>query len=164
MLSIGEKVARLREAHGWTLKELSVKSGVSLSHISAIENETRPNPSIQRVLKLAKAFGVSLAYFDDFALEAQPYPPTPSHEELIRDVGSFMAGLHAQTADPMQLVTKLQKLYDAKTQAFIVSETSRPYIALAMQLASENPTQDPSVFLQMIAQFIRDQNQPYQTL
>jgi transcriptional regulator with XRE-family HTH domain len=150
MPSIGEKVAKLRQEKGWTLKELSEKSGVSLSHISAIENGTRPNPSILRVIKLAQALDVSLAYFDD------------SVSEVTKQT-SFQSSSAATAGSLDTMEAKLQTLYDPKTQAFIVSETSRPYVALAMQLAAQSPTQDPSVFLQLIAQFIRDQNSTYKS-
>ncbi|GMA51520.1 hypothetical protein GCM10025857_28770 [Alicyclobacillus contaminans] len=48
MSSIGEKLSALRKQRGWTLKQLSSISGVSVSYISAIENETRPTPPSTR--------------------------------------------------------------------------------------------------------------------
>lgn len=159
MSSIGQKIARLREEQGWTLKALSQKSGVSLSHISAIENGTRPNPSILRIVKLAKAFGVSLAYFDDLTSGGvRPAKATESGDGEVVAVSRATG-----TPATQELAAKLQTMYDAKTQAFFVAESSKPYVDLAMQLAAQNPTQDPSVYLQLIAQFIRDQNPPYKT-
>lgn len=158
MPSIGEKVSKLRQEKGWTLKELSAKTGVSVSHISAIENGTRPNPSILRVTKLAKALGESLAYFDDEVSDPQ------SRNTLdTAKMTSLQSTSTTNTSSLDAMAAKLQTLYDPKTQAFIVSETSRPYVALAMQLAEQSPTQDPSVFLQLIAQFIRDQNASYKS-
>lgn len=145
MRSIGEKVAKLRAERGWTLKQLSDLSGVSLSHISAIENQTRPNPSIQQVMKLAKAFGVSLAIFDD-----SPLP------ELA----------HALSTDDDRLnqpahFDRLQELYDAGTQQFILSETARPYVDLAMKLAGQETFGDASSLLQTIAAFMAEQKHTY---
>lgn len=151
MASIGETIARLRADRGLTLKQLSRLSGVSSSHISAIENETRPNPSIGQVMKLAKAFGVSLACFDDAHRDA--------HGDAAEMAGHVdaVANPHTNTA---AWAGKLTSLYDAETRAFIASESSRPYVALAKRLA-EDATQDPSQFLQLIAQFMRDRQIRY---
>jgi transcriptional regulator with XRE-family HTH domain len=143
--SLGVKVAELRAAHGWTLKHLSGISGVSLSHISAIENGTRPNPSIQQMMKLARAFGVSLSYFDD-AAETETQTSRPSaidHPEV------------------QEIAQQFRAMYDSDTQKFIVSEQSKPYVSLARKLAEHSDGPDPSSLLQLIAQFMRDRQQPY---
>jgi transcriptional regulator with XRE-family HTH domain len=193
---IGEKVAYLREQRGWTLKELSERSGVSVSHISAIENGTRPNPSIDRVKRLAHAFGVSLAYFDDDApapdAEADGLPPSASsgsssvngHAEAsghpagspagnrpIRDAAGgqkddltdAQGGHPAIAPDVMDLARRIQALYDHDTARFIASESSRPYVALARQLAEQDLLHDASHLLQVIAQFIRDRAADYRS-
>ncbi|MCL6637745.1 MAG: helix-turn-helix domain-containing protein [Alicyclobacillus sp.] len=145
LATIGEKLARLRAERGWTLKELAERSGVSLSHISAIENETRPNPSIGRMQKIARALGVSLAYFDD-----DPPAPAPGVPNTVPAPPSTL-----------ELAQQLQRLYDPDTQRFIASEASRPYVSLARQLANPECQHDPSGILQVIAQFMRDHKTPY---
>lgn len=53
-LSFGEYIRRRRRAKRWQLQELAVQSGLSLSHLSRIENDNAvPNPDT--VVKLAKA-------------------------------------------------------------------------------------------------------------
>ncbi|WP_051663098.1 helix-turn-helix domain-containing protein [Alicyclobacillus macrosporangiidus] len=190
MASIGEKVAYLREQRGWTLKELSDRSGVSVSHISAIENGTRPNPSIDRVKRIAHAFGVSLAYFDDDApapdVVANELPPSvPSGPSSEHREGSTRlngdpvsspasnrrvdAAAEGQGGDPdmisdvMDLAKRIQALYDHETARFIASESSRPYVALARQLAEQDLLHDAPHLLQVIAQFIRDRAEDYGT-
>jgi transcriptional regulator with XRE-family HTH domain len=145
VFSIGDKVAKLRAERGWTLKQLSEYSGVSMSHINAIEHNKRPNPSIQQVVKLARAFNVPVAYFVD----------NPPGQDL-EHASDFRPDSLEHT-----LAAEFLRLYDVDTQKFIVSEQSKPYVALAKQLAQERRHQDPSKLLQVIAQFMRDQRQEY---
>ncbi|MCL6452902.1 MAG: helix-turn-helix domain-containing protein [Alicyclobacillus sp.] len=130
MGTVGEKLRALRTERGWTLRELSERSGVSLSHLSAIENHTRPTPSLDSVRRIAKAFGVSLSVFDD-------EPRTPD-----------------------SWLERARSLYEPETLAFLLREDARPYVDLAKSLA-ESSTDDPSAFLQRIAQFIQDRKAAY---
>ena len=56
----GESLRRHRLAAGLTQDELSARSGVSQSHISALEKGTW-EPRLSTILALAKAFGVAPA-------------------------------------------------------------------------------------------------------
>lgn len=152
MSSIGEKVAKLRAEHGWTLVELAMISGVSKSHISAIENNTRPHPSIQQVMKLARAFSVPLAFFDDDDTMS-------ATSEVSQTVGTQRDLPKGKS----NLVDQFLELYDVETQRFIVSEDSKPYVALAKQLAERGTIHDASTLLQLIAQFMRERQQPYES-
>jgi transcriptional regulator with XRE-family HTH domain len=54
----GIKIKKLREEHGFSLKELAEKSKISLSYLNEIENgKKHPNPD--KIAQLADAFGVS---------------------------------------------------------------------------------------------------------
>lgn len=64
-MKISNKLRSLRKECNLTLKELSAKSGISVSFISDIENGRR-NPSIDTLTVLAKALNVSVnIFFDD---------------------------------------------------------------------------------------------------
>lgn len=63
-MEIGDKLRKIRKENKLTLKELSIKTGVSISFISDIENKRR-NPSIDTLKILAKALGVSVSIFWD---------------------------------------------------------------------------------------------------
>lgn len=52
-------VKEVRKRQGKTLEHLSVKSGVSATHINDIENNLK-NPSLYAMIKLAKALNVSI--------------------------------------------------------------------------------------------------------
>ncbi|WP_084156248.1 helix-turn-helix domain-containing protein [Clostridium akagii] len=61
-MKISEKLRELRSEQKLTLKELSEKSGISLSFISDIENERR-TPSIEKLKILATVLGVPPSEF-----------------------------------------------------------------------------------------------------
>lgn len=66
-MELGKSLRKLRDVHGATLAEVAQVAGISVSHLSAIETGTRPNPSFSVVVKLARFYGVSLDYFLDDA-------------------------------------------------------------------------------------------------
>ncbi|MEG2342465.1 MAG: helix-turn-helix domain-containing protein [Bacilli bacterium] len=61
-MNVSTKLKSLRKENKLTLKELSAKSGVSVSFISDIENMRR-KPSIDTLETLSKALGVSINVF-----------------------------------------------------------------------------------------------------
>lgn len=63
-LDIGKRLKKLRKDKGYTLKQLSEICGLSVSFISDIENSRR-NPSIENLDKLATALTVSVNNFFD---------------------------------------------------------------------------------------------------
>lgn len=58
---IATQIKALREQRGWTQKDLAEKAGMKQSRISALENLTYENWSVNTLKRLAKAFGVTLA-------------------------------------------------------------------------------------------------------
>ena len=60
-MEIGEKLKKLRREKDLTLRELSEKTGISLSFISDIEHGRRKNPSIENLQKIARGLGVPTA-------------------------------------------------------------------------------------------------------
>ncbi len=61
MINIGKKIAELRKAKNWSQDELAKHVNVSRIMIGKYERGDNA-PSIEVLLKLAKAFGVSLDY------------------------------------------------------------------------------------------------------
>lgn len=75
---LAANVARFRAERGWTLQEAGAASGVSFQLISMIEKGTRPNPTLDSLLGLSQAYGVSI---EDLIA---PDVPTPAPlQELI---------------------------------------------------------------------------------
>lgn len=58
-LKIGDRIKELRKEKGFTQNELAEFSGLSRSYLSDVEN-SRKNPSVETVEKLAESFGMKL--------------------------------------------------------------------------------------------------------
>jgi transcriptional regulator with XRE-family HTH domain len=78
-ISFGEYVRRLRRAKGWQLQDVASSSGLSISHLSRIENDSAI-PKTETVVKLATALAGDLAYM----LELANCLPHEILERLIR--------------------------------------------------------------------------------
>lgn len=62
-MNIGTQLEHLRKGHGWTLRDLSAATnGLSISFLSDIERG-RTVPSIDTVVRLSEAFGMSVSVF-----------------------------------------------------------------------------------------------------
>lgn len=57
---IGKRIQALRKSRGWSLNELSERSGVAKSYLSMIERDKQQNPSIQVLEKLSHVFQIPL--------------------------------------------------------------------------------------------------------
>jgi transcriptional regulator with XRE-family HTH domain len=162
MSTIAEKVAFLRSVHKLTLKQLSDMTGISVSHLSAIENGTRPNPSFHYITRLAKAFDVPLTYFAPNHAVDELHNLDEATRQWAEDKSDFgnaseitrRTGRKAE--DEADIKEKLERLYDDETQNFIVSESSRPYVSFAKQLAEQVSADDISTVLQLITDFVRE--------
>jgi len=85
-LRTGRAVKQLREAAGFSLRELAARSGTSSSMISDIERGTK-SPTITTVVRLAQALGVSAATLIDGGAD-----PAPRIRVLRRGEGA--GGVH----------------------------------------------------------------------
>lgn len=140
-MDLAEKVSLLREERKWTLAHVSKLTGISLSHISAIENGSRKNPSFEVIVKLARAYDMPLSYFIDEQKVTMPKdhldknaPTHPSQESLY---------------------------LDEATTKFLASEDAQKYVSFARQLAERKALEDTSTLLQWIAEFLSDSKSTY---
>ena len=82
-LTLGEHVRHLRRRKGWGLQQLAEATGLSLTHLSRIENDSAvPNPG--SVVKLANALGADL----DRMLELAQCLPEEILKRLLRRADS----------------------------------------------------------------------------
>jgi transcriptional regulator with XRE-family HTH domain len=58
-MTLGEKIRKLRRSHKMTLQNVATETGYSKALISRIENDS-VSPSINSLLKITKALGISL--------------------------------------------------------------------------------------------------------
>ncbi|QXE19977.1 helix-turn-helix domain-containing protein [Clostridium sp. 001] len=91
-MKLSAKLRELRNTNNLTLKELSKKSGISVSFISDIENGRR-NPSIETLKSLANALGISADEFlktDNNSKEK----PIDKINKLVKDSGINTIAAH----------------------------------------------------------------------
>lgn len=81
---LGERLRRLRKEAGWTLQDLSRRSGVSLSTLSKIEN-AQVAPTFDTLVKAAKGLGIGFE-----ALISEPAPSEPPAAMARRASGRLM--------------------------------------------------------------------------
>lgn len=62
MLAIGETLREVREVKGYSLSELSLKTGLNKSYLSKIENNKR-DPSINVLYSICESIGLPLGLF-----------------------------------------------------------------------------------------------------
>lgn len=53
-------ITALREERGWTLRDLSWITGISLGYLSDLETGRKSNPTMTILRKLATAFGLTI--------------------------------------------------------------------------------------------------------
>jgi transcriptional regulator with XRE-family HTH domain len=58
---MSQQIRKQREASGLTQAELAKKAGVTQAYLSALENGSRKNPSLDLLRKLAKALKTDVA-------------------------------------------------------------------------------------------------------
>lgn len=105
--SLGKKLREMRLNKKWTLNELSMRAGLSISHISSLERGTRTKPSMVVVRKLANALEVPVHHL---------------HDESIGDQDLY------SEADV------ILSRYAPETQAFLLQDDSIPYVLFAKKL------------------------------
>ena len=146
----GHELLALRKGRGWSLDELSKRSGVSMSHISQLEKGTRKSPAIDRVYRLAQAFDVSMYRFltrverDNgnvrHATGTDGYPaPKP------------VAGPPARTADSVDWNAWSREL-PPDVAHFMASENAADYVLFAKRLHDHRHS--PRQVVQLIHEFM----------
>ncbi|ADG07455.1 helix-turn-helix domain-containing protein [Kyrpidia tusciae] len=103
--AFGVKLKQLRTERGWTLEQLSARSGLSISHISSLERGTRMKPSFQVAVRLARALEVPLATFLEDAGKEESDPL----EHLPPEIREFVS---REDATPyLYLAKRLQEAH-----------------------------------------------------
>lgn len=100
MMTLGQKVKRLRIAKGWSLRRLERETErhgrkVSNAYISQLENDEKYdiNPSIATVEVLAKALGVSVVYLLEDESEMMPFVAEDARLYGLSEIGARIFGL-----------------------------------------------------------------------
>jgi len=59
-MRLGERIKKYRKKMGWSQQKLAEKAGLSYNVITKLEQGLAKQPTIQTVVKIANAFGISL--------------------------------------------------------------------------------------------------------
>ena len=57
---LAKRIKELRKKSGWSQQKLAEKAGVSYNTVTKIEQGAATMPTIQTMIKIADAFGISL--------------------------------------------------------------------------------------------------------
>jgi transcriptional regulator with XRE-family HTH domain len=74
---LGEQIRARRQRKGWTLKDLSDATKLSVPYLSDLERRPGVNPTLETLTTLATALGCSVAdLVGEDAVEGPPAPPS----------------------------------------------------------------------------------------
>lgn len=102
--SLGMKMREIRNQRGWTLKQLSIMSGLNINTLSLIE-KGKTSPSIYTLQRLADALDVPIKEFFEAVEPSKPVIFTP-HDHRPRASGektnieNLGKGLKSSTLEP----------------------------------------------------------------
>lgn len=83
-MEFGEKLKKLRTSRGLGVNQLALKSGVSASQISRFEKGERKDPTLETLIKLSTALGVSISYFEENSpVNVNTIPEWANEDDLI---------------------------------------------------------------------------------
>lgn len=113
MVNFGKNLRRLRESKGYSLRQLSIKSGVSYGQISRIEKGTRGTPKPETIEKLAKGLGVSYDYLMEIAGYVEPEKPDKPVEltEFLKNTNVLFLGQVLTEHDKQRVEDVLTALF-----------------------------------------------------
>ena len=81
-MTFGQRLAKLREARGWSQQELADRSGVPYITIYRCERGVHQEPRVSIAAKLARALGVSLDVLaNTYGAEFQESAPLPTAKD-----------------------------------------------------------------------------------
>lgn len=84
---IGQNISSIRKQRGYTLSELSERTGISKSYLSNIERNLKQNPSIHVIEKIAEVLNV------DLKLLLKITEDTSTNHQLDQEWMDFIADL-----------------------------------------------------------------------
>jgi len=134
---LGQGLRNLRLGKGWSLAELSEKSGVSKAYISDLENGTAGRPNIQYVYAISMALEVTLDALVDTA-GAQSQRRTAHKQEDVPP------GLRELQADLELTEEDVQKLAQVNFRGHRPRDKEGwRFLLEALRMLSQRPNQKP---------------------
>lgn len=82
-MSLGERIRELRTARGWSLSKLAEEAGVAKGYVSVVENDPEARPSMDTVMRLARALELPMSELTGTVSEPER-PTDPTWPESLR--------------------------------------------------------------------------------
>ena len=143
----GQKLHQFRKDRNWSLEELSQRSGLSVSHLSALEKGNRKSPSVDFVYQVAEALSISMYQLLD------PNPNSPGTDSTYPEPSAPPYDHYARIAEEISAWGREAR---PERVAFILNQKAEDYLALAQRLY-ENRHSSATV-LQIFTDFVQKTN------
>lgn len=143
----GDKLHQFRKNRGWSLEELSHRSGLSVSHLSALEKGARKSPSVDLVYQIAEALSISMYQLLDAPAAVA------SHDTRYPEFSAVASEAPLNIAEE---ITAWGRKSHPNRVAFILNKEAEAYLTLAQRLF-ENRGSSARV-LQIFTEFIQKLN------
>lgn len=110
---IGYNISNLRKQRGYTLSELSERTGISKSYLSNIERNLKQNPSIHVMERIAFVLNVDLKMLLKIAEEAETKQQIDQEwMEFIADLVN--SGINKELIHDYKILMEFMKWYHEK--------------------------------------------------
>ncbi|MFH5186055.1 helix-turn-helix domain-containing protein [Paenibacillus sp. TAB 01] len=111
---IGNNISTIRKQRGFTLSELSERTGVSKSYLSNIERNLKQNPSIHVMEKIAAVLNVDIKSLLKIAAE----DPKPQLDKEWIDFIAYLknSGIDKERIHEYKIVVEFMKWHNDKVK------------------------------------------------
>lgn len=111
---IGNNICTIRKQRGYTLSELSVRSGISKSYLSSIERNLQQNPSIHVMEKIALVLKVDLKRLLIIAGDLEKKQIEKEWVDFIYDLKQ--SGIDKEQIHDYKIIMEFMRWYNDKTK------------------------------------------------
>jgi XRE family transcriptional regulator of biofilm formation len=109
---IGNNIATIRKQRGYTLSELSERTGVSKSYLSSIERNLQQNPSIHVMEKIASVLKVDLKRLLIMAGDVEKKQLEKEWMDFIYDLKK--SGIDKEQIHQYKIIMEFMRWYNEK--------------------------------------------------
>ncbi len=153
----GAKIRELRRTRGWSLEELSHRSGLSISHLSALETGNRKSPSVDLIYDLSEALHVSMYYF----MDQKVIQPSESNSFTYPTETLHNKNNSGSTENPLlpprdEQIFQWTRTLRPETLSFMLHEDAESYLTFAHNLYAHRHSSTQLV--QLMNEFIQKAN------
>lgn len=106
-LGIGKRMRDKRNELNWFLSQLSVRTGISVAHLSSMERG-KSNFSIEYLVKISEVLGISINYLLYGDIEPDKEIPKEIHE-IINDCNQHEISIIIENAKSLKTILRRNK-------------------------------------------------------